>query len=171
MCWACGIIISVKELYGAESLSQVYAQLVSLWALLVYAPPFFFYDDGCHLARCVRRPRNPARYVHATHTPVYRFALHRTRLNDDSSFWQHCFAMARIFIDRTHFRNHTDAWCQQHMDPDSVPECEGVNTQASAAAGPHTVAYLTCTSTHTPAGVRAALQLVGKVQAHRATHE
>lgn len=49
--WSCGIIMRVEELFGAESRSQVYILLMTLWGLLTYVPPFFFYDDACHLCR------------------------------------------------------------------------------------------------------------------------
>jgi hypothetical protein len=51
--WSCGIVFGLTELYGSESLTQVYAYLMRLWDVLQYVPPLFFYDDGCHLARCV----------------------------------------------------------------------------------------------------------------------
>jgi hypothetical protein len=51
--WSCGIVLQVTELYGSESLAQVYAALVTLWDRIQYVPPLFFYDDGCHLARWV----------------------------------------------------------------------------------------------------------------------
>jgi hypothetical protein len=51
--WSCGIIISLCELFGSESLSQVYAHIIKLCATIDYVPPFFFYDDACHLSRCV----------------------------------------------------------------------------------------------------------------------
>lgn len=49
--WSCGVVIGLSELYGAESLTQVYAATIMLWDFMQYTPPFFFYDDGCHLAR------------------------------------------------------------------------------------------------------------------------
>lgn len=49
--WSCGIVIGLSELYGAESLTQVYAALITLWDVIQYIPPYFFYDDGCHLSR------------------------------------------------------------------------------------------------------------------------
>lgn len=49
--WSCGIVIHIAELYGSESTSQVYIQLMRLWEKLAYVPQFFFYDDACHLVR------------------------------------------------------------------------------------------------------------------------
>lgn len=49
--WACGITIGMAELYGAESTSQVYAILMTVFNTINHFPQRFFYDDGCHLAR------------------------------------------------------------------------------------------------------------------------
>jgi hypothetical protein len=51
--WACGIVIGVEELFGAESRSQVYLLLMTLWQTIGIVPSYFFYDDACHLYRCV----------------------------------------------------------------------------------------------------------------------
>lgn len=45
----------------------------------------------------------------------------------------HCFAATQVCVDRVHFKNHTDRWCKQHMDPDSIPEMMGVNTEVGKA--------------------------------------
>lgn len=49
--WSCGVVIGVSELFGSESLTQVYAQLIKVWSDIDYVPPFFFYDNACHLAK------------------------------------------------------------------------------------------------------------------------
>lgn len=43
--------------------------------------------------------------------------------------YQRAFARCRIFADRLHFKNHVDVWCKTYMDPATVPEAAGVNTQ------------------------------------------
>jgi hypothetical protein len=107
--WSCGIVIHLQELYGSESLSQLYAHLLGLWMIIYYVPPYFFYDDGCHLARYLLNP--------------VRFWVENTTI------WQRTFSTTRVFIDRMHFPNHVDAWCKAHMDPKDVTAATGANTQ------------------------------------------
>lgn len=49
--WSCGIVIGIDELIGSESRAQVYVLLMALWAVIGIIPPFFFYDDACHLTK------------------------------------------------------------------------------------------------------------------------
>jgi len=109
--WSCGIILNICELHGSESLSQVYAALIALWLAIDYVPPYFFYDDACHLSK---------------------FSMNRDRRHPGkASKFQTWFAQTTFFVDRLHFKNHKDPWCKQHMDPAlHYSELDGVNSQA-----------------------------------------
>jgi hypothetical protein len=45
---------------------------------------------------------------------------------------QWLFSSTRVFIDRMHFKNHVDPWCQAHMDPDAVDGMGNVNTEVGS---------------------------------------
>lgn len=47
----CGIMNGMTELYGCESLTQVYMFLVWLAKELLHFPNLLAYDDACHLKK------------------------------------------------------------------------------------------------------------------------
>ncbi|XP_062572427.1 uncharacterized protein LOC134234383 [Saccostrea cucullata] len=49
----CGVVVGITELFGCESLSQVYVFLTWLWHAVQHFPRLFAYDDACHLKRYV----------------------------------------------------------------------------------------------------------------------
>jgi len=106
----CGIILSIVNLVGAESLSQVYMHISSLYHdhgdVL---PGDFGYDDGCHLRR---------------------FAELRQDLNARAkAFWLRVGQF--IFVDRFHWKNHknTHVYCTEHCNPDKNRRIDGANTE------------------------------------------
>lgn len=55
-----GIIVGITELFGCESLSQVYVFLTWLWYTIATFPKLFAYDDTCHLKRFVNSRQKTA---------------------------------------------------------------------------------------------------------------
>ncbi len=102
----CGIIISFSELFGSESLSQVYCFLIKLYSLCVL-PLSLAYDDGCHLSKFVKNVKRAAT------TAVARV-----------------LASLIIVVDRMHFKGHKDKWCKKHMNPDKYREFDRLNTES-----------------------------------------
>lgn len=104
----CGTIISLSQLHGAESLTQVYMKCMDLY--IQYPDlPHLGYDDGCHLRR---------------------FAELRQNLTEETQrFWDEVGQF--IVVDRYHFRNHkvTHKYCQDHCNPANNPSIEGANSQ------------------------------------------
>ena len=93
------------ELYSCESISQVYGILTDFVSFLSDKSQLkqLLYDDMCHLKRYCENPQ-------------------RAGLNEVTE------TLARV--DKFHFVNHVDRWCQDNCNPDSVKELLGVNTQA-----------------------------------------
>ncbi|KAK3236250.1 hypothetical protein CYMTET_13418 [Cymbomonas tetramitiformis] len=83
---------------GQESISQVVNALIGLFTRIGWMPSLFGYDDGCHLHGFLHLPRRVAVYA-------------------GNATWSALLKM-RIFIDRFHFKNHVDAWCQTNMNPE-----------------------------------------------------
>ncbi|CAF1120798.1 unnamed protein product [Didymodactylos carnosus] len=54
----CGYICAVDELYGSESLSQVYNFLVNIVKKFEVLPTVIAYDDACNLVRFIRNSTN-----------------------------------------------------------------------------------------------------------------
>ncbi len=101
----CGIIIHFVELFGSESLSQVYCFLVKLYSQCVL-PQKLAYDDGCHLKKFVTNLKR------ASTTAVAAI-----------------LAALLIVVDRMHFKGHKDKWCKKHMNPDKHREFDKLNTE------------------------------------------
>ena len=97
------------ELYSCESISQVYGILTDFVSCLSDKSQLkqLLYDDMCHLKRYCENPK-------------------RAGLNEVTE------TLARVskHVDKFHFVNHVDRWCQDNCNPDSVKELSGVNTQA-----------------------------------------
>ena len=103
----CGIVRFCKELFGSESLSQVYGILIKyLSSLSKLELEVLVYDDVCHLVK---------------------FALNHILLerNKSTGF----FNSLKFSIDRFHFKNHIDPFCHENFNPKDVPELKAVNTQ------------------------------------------
>ena len=104
--YPCGTIVIFDELYGSESISQVYGILIEYFSNLT-DPTIkeFLYDDCCHMKRFAEKPT-------------------KANLNEITKF----FADMSKHVDKFHFKNHIDKWCQENCDPNEVKDLEGVNT-------------------------------------------
>jgi len=106
----CGIIASIESLFGAESLSQVYMHVTSLYEKHNDSLPCNFgYDDGCHLRR---------------------FAELRQGINARARhFWS--TVGQYIFEDRFHWKNHkkSHSYCTSNCNPEKNSRIVGANTE------------------------------------------
>ncbi|UJR18690.1 hypothetical protein I4U23_005597 [Adineta vaga] len=84
----CGFICSVSELFGSESIKQVYNFLVYMMKNCEHIPDVLIYDDACHLKRFVQNKNN-----FSEETPANQR-----------------ISRLEIFCDKLHYRNHTDPW-------------------------------------------------------------
>ena len=96
----CGIIVSLDEIFGGESVSQVAEVIESYLENCGYEPQCIVYDDACHLKRHVG-----CRHVYPMLEKV------------------------EMRIDRFHFQNHVDPWCIANMDPSKSLFLKNVNTE------------------------------------------
>lgn len=103
----CGIIVGVTELFGCESLTQVYMFLVWLVHVMMIFPNLLAYDDACHLKRFVSNP------IRADKTEVSRL-----------------LASIRMVVDKMHFANHVDKWCRRNVNPYTDDIFKDINTEA-----------------------------------------
>ena len=107
----CGVVPLWDELYGSESISQVYGVFIEYLSQLPEEErnrlTDLIYDDNCHLAR---------------------FALRKNlrKKNETTEFFAE---KVRKNVDRFHFGNHIDPWCIENCDPNKVRELDGVNTE------------------------------------------
>ena len=114
---SCGLFLAAKELYGAESLTQVHLFLFEIFfvhGLKERPPTVFAYDDACHLKKFLLKRLATSRFA--------RWLLREK--------------MIQIVCDRFHFPNHTDAWCKANVNPAlcTAPGFEKSNTEAAEQA-------------------------------------
>jgi len=103
----CGVVLDVKELFGSESKSQVYAHIHNHLSKTAFSKTSIIcYDDTCHLKKFAHNP------VRSTQTAV------ASRI-----------AEMEILCDRFHFKNHIDVWCRQHCNPHTSENLQNVNTE------------------------------------------
>jgi len=123
--WPCGTITMIGELFGSESLSQVYAflhtfmcenqsNLLDLGKLVpacnvtlhsyhgITSSGTICYDDGCHLKK---------------------YANKRVDLTETAGRMASC----AIVVDKMHFKGHTDGWCQKYCNPYELEQLRGVS--------------------------------------------
>ena len=114
--WPCGKITLIGELFGSESLTQVYGFLhtfvfengdslknlsrsllshTNAHNIFLDLVGIICYDDGCHLKRYVEK---------------------RKDLSETSKQ----LASYHIVVDKMHFRGHTDRWCQENCNCHSL---------------------------------------------------
>ena len=99
----CGIVGLWDELYGSESISQVYSVVLEYLSSIPHKITTILYDDACHLVR----------YAHNQQTRNAE-----------------CKKMGEIgmYVDKFHFRNHIDPWCIENCDPTKVEDLDDINT-------------------------------------------
>ena len=107
----CGTVVLFNELYGAESVTQVYASGLDYVSNLPEAdkPKVINYDDACHLVKFARNHYKK-----------------KNLQNEHTKF----MAEVPIVVDKFHFRNHVDKWCHENCNPYQIRELDGVNTES-----------------------------------------
>ena len=106
--YPCGTIVLFDELYGSESITQVYGILVEFLSRLedMTSLEELLYDDCCHLKAFSEKEKNA----------------------NQNDVTKHLADMGK-HVDKFHFRNHVDPWCQEHCNPEGVAVLKNVNTQ------------------------------------------
>ena len=118
----CGVIVTLSELFRAESKSQVYgvlheflsnhsnvaANLSKMHTCIFFLPiilsEYICYDDGCHLRKYARNDK-------------------RKNLTQVSKQ----LADTEIVVDKLHMKGHIDTWCHRNCDPNNFPELNNVS--------------------------------------------
>ena len=107
----CGIVTLFDELYGSESLTQVYGMLVEHISRLPESArrnlKDILYDDACHLKKFSENEK-------------------RANKNDFTRF----LASVPKHVDNFHFKNHVDPWCHRMCNPKDARSLDGVNTES-----------------------------------------
>ena len=126
--WPCGIITFIRELFIAESKSQVYGHLhdfllknegaasslskftnfvcnvsIAIYKSVNVILEYICYDDGCHLRKYAS---NPIRAEQSETTKL--------------------LSTINVVIDRMHMAGHVDSWCKRTCDPSLYPELQMV---------------------------------------------
>jgi hypothetical protein len=106
----CGTVILFDELYGSESISQVYGIMIDWLGNLsdMSSIEIVLYDDNCHLG-------------------AYSENKERASKNEVTKH----FASLGKYIDKFHFPNHVGKTCQNDRDPYKIKALDNVNTQAA----------------------------------------
>ena len=107
----CGVVVLFDELFGSESLTQVYGMLVEYISRLPESGQnsleHILYDDACHLKKFSENPK-------------------RANLNQYTKL----IASIPKHVDSFHFKNHVDKWCHQHCNPKDVRDLDNINTES-----------------------------------------
>ena len=96
----CGVIVAIAEIIGGESVTQVATVIEDYLTKSSSRTKCLLYDDACHLSKHVR-----CRCVY----PL--------------------LANLEMKIDKFHFKNHTDSWCIENMNPNDSQFLKDVNTE------------------------------------------
>ena len=101
----CGTILSMDELFGCESLSQVLLPLYSLFEdpSLRRDVKVLMHDNACKFATFVKKRK------------------------DGNEIMEH-IASLDMRVDRHHYKNHVERKCKLYHNPDDCPLLEDVNT-------------------------------------------
>jgi hypothetical protein len=107
----CGVVSGYREIFGSESLSQASLFLMDLIdecnIIKQKLPEFFIYDRGCQLAK---------------------FILNQDLANKSNR--GKVLASKRFYVDKLHFKGHTDAYCKLNHNPYVIKELDNINTMA-----------------------------------------
>ena len=103
----CGFVCSIYELFGCESVTQVYNFLLYMYQNIENFPDILIYDDACHLKLFIK---NSANFIRITRA--------KQRLEK-----------LKIFCDKLHYRNHVDPWCRKNTNPYTDPVATTTNTE------------------------------------------
>ena len=97
-----GMMSFVEEIFRSESISQVSLSLDNTLLRYENKIKVITYDDACHLAKYVKNHEE----------------LFKSNINN-----------LEIKVDRFHFKNHIDTWCNKHCNPYTCDSLANVNTE------------------------------------------
>jgi hypothetical protein len=103
----CGFVCSIYELFGCESITQIYNFLLYMYQNIENFPDILIYDDACHLKLFIDNSNNFIQITRATQK------LQRLK----------------VFCDKLHYRNHVDPWCRRNTNPYNDPIANTTNTE------------------------------------------
>ena len=107
----CGTVVLFEEIFGSESLTQVYGMLVEYLSRLPeegrHSLKNILYDDACHLKKFAEKKE-------------------RAELNTFTKL----LADIPKHVDNFHFKNHLDPWCHKMCNPKDARSLDGVNTES-----------------------------------------
>ena len=108
--WPCGVITLIRELFIAESKSQVYGHLHQFLQNTSLQPSkirhlnalkhasnlleYICYDDACHLKK---------------------YSINQCRC--DLTLTTRYLSQTNIVVDKMHMAGHVDSWCKKECDP------------------------------------------------------
>lgn len=122
----CGVCVSLTELYGSESVTQVALSLLELQNSIGVSsmPSLMFYDDACHLSNFLFNAKRWSWRNNSGDCPLPLRELTRS---------------VRFFLDRFHAGNHTQLACRTILNPSNYSEMlSGINTQCCEQWNSHT---------------------------------
>ncbi|KAK3733841.1 hypothetical protein QZH41_008639, partial [Actinostola sp. cb2023] len=103
----CGVVTDVRELFGSESKSQVYAHLHTLLVKdHMKNTDIICYDDACHLKKFAQNP-----------------------VRSEKTSTSKKLSQIEILCDKFHFKNHVDRWCKTNCNPYNCDALKDVNTE------------------------------------------
>ena len=107
--WPCGVIPDFGELFGSESITQVWAMICDFLGDMNEDKrnqlKAFLYDDACHLKPFSEKEN-------------------QRKQSKSAEF----FATLNKAVDKLHFRGHRGSYCQQECDPWKLKDLNDVNT-------------------------------------------
>ena len=103
----CGFICSIYELFGCESITQVYNFLLFMCQNIENFPDILIYDDACHLKLFIENSSNFVQITRASQK----------------------LEKMRILCDKLHYQNHVDPWCRRNTNPYKDPIANTTNTE------------------------------------------
>jgi hypothetical protein len=99
----CGIINGYRELFGSEGIRQSLAFLLSLLENMQTIPKFLLYDRGCSLKRYIEK---------------FKISEKSDRASKLDNI--------KIYVDRFHFKTHTEQWCIENCNPYNEEGLDGL---------------------------------------------
>lgn len=137
--WPCGKIVMLGELYGSESLSQVYGQIHTLlqehtqqlhglrkW--LVVSKILYFSHTNASISTGVTIFAVCCPFIgflcYDDGCHLKKFACNKQRR--DTTATSKWISSMNIVVDKLHFRGHVDKWCHEHCNPNDFEDLNKV---------------------------------------------
>jgi hypothetical protein len=123
-CYPCGVVTLFGELFGSESISQVYGHVCEWYGEAnPEALKYLLYDDACHLVSFLHLILCSLLTVLFLQAP-YAQKEERKIYSDLTQK----VAGLKMFVDKLHFPGHVGAWCHKNCNPFKEVALQCVNT-------------------------------------------